>query len=428
MSKHRIAFVLHAKAGSSVKYLECRLKWESSRKVVAFSMGYRVDPDKWVAEAQRCRAGSFHGPAKTPASEINAEIERYVAAAARVFASRRDAPREAVASAMRAELGRPDRSDIPGVIQAYRQFCAEQASVKGWSASTVAKMDVTGRHIEDSGLFRSFTDVTKTNLNKYLAWLRDSLGLTDTTAHRQIANLRWFLFWAEDRGYVGADWHAFKPKFRQPDKPVVFLEWSELMAVWNYEGPTWMMDVRDVFVFCAFTSLRYSDAHALTWADVGDDALRVTTLKTYDALTIELNKWSREILERRKGKDPVYVFPRTTNQVMNRVLKQICKECGIDTPVKLTSYKGAVRTDEVKPKWEVIGTHAARRTFVVNALQMGVSPTVVMSWTGHSDYKAMKPYIAVADSARARAMAGFDRLENNTPEAADGATPGAGES
>ena len=151
----------------------------------------------------------------------------------------------------------------------------------------------------------------------------------------------------------------------------------------------------------------------------------MTTLKTYDALTIELNKWSREILERRRGKDEVHVFPRTTNQVMNRVLKEICRDCGIDTPVKLTSFKGAVRTDEVKKKWEVIGTHAARRTFVVNALQMGVSPTVVMSWTGHSDYKAMKPYIAVADSARAKAMAGFDRLENKTPGAADNATPGA---
>lgn len=425
MARYRIAFVLHAKAGSDVKYLECRLKWESSHKVVALSMGYRVDPDKWVAEAQRCKAGSFHGPGRTPASEINAEIERYVAAAARVFA-RKDSPsRDEAATAMRAELGRPDRKDLPGVVQAYRQFCAEQAAVKGWSESTRKKMDVTGRHIEDSGLFRTFADVTKPKLNRYVTWLRDDLGLTDTTAHRQVANLRWFLFWCEDRGYVKPDWHSFKPKFRQPDKPVIFLEWPELMAVWNYEGPAWMTDVRDVFCFCAFTSLRYSDAHALTWADIGEDALRVTTQKTYDALTIELNKWSREILERRRGKDDVYVFPRTTNQVMNRALKEICKECGIDTPVKLTSYKGAVRTDEVKKKWEVIGTHAARRTFVVNALQMGVSPTVVMSWTGHSDYKSMRPYIAVADSAKAKAMAGFDALGDKAPGAANDATPGA---
>ena len=427
--KYRIAFVLHAKAGApDVKYLECRLKWESSHKVVALSMGYRVDPARWVPEAQRCKAGSFHGPARTPASEINAEIERYAAAAAKVFTGLKDPSRETVASAMRAGLGRRDRTDLPGVVQAYRLFCAEQAAVKGWSASTIAKMDVTGRHIEDSGLFRTFADVTTTKLNKYIAYLRDDLGLTDTTAHRQIANLRWFLFWCEDHGYIGTKWHSFRPKFRQPEKPVIFLEWNELMAVWNYEGPAWKQDVRDIFVFCAFSSLRYSDAHALTWADVGEDALRVTTQKTYDALTIELNKWSREILERRRGKDDVFVFPRTTNQVMNRVLKDICKECGIDSPVKITRYKGAVRTDEVKKKWETIGTHAARRTFVVNALQMGVSPTVVMSWTGHSDYKSMRPYIAVADSARAKAMAGFDQLGEDTKKGPQSATLGATES
>ena len=69
------------------------------------------------------------------------------------------------------------------------------------------------------------------------------------------------------------------------------------------------------------------------------------------------------------------------------------------------------RLDEVRPKWEVIGTHAARRTFVVNALRLGVPPTVVMQWTGHSGYDAMRPYIAVADHrTRAYAMTRFDEL------------------
>lgn len=31
-----------------------------------------------------------------------------------------------------------------------------------------------------------------------------------------------------------------------------------------------------------------------------------------------------------------------------------------------------------------------------------------MEWTGHSDYKAMKPYIAVADNIRASNMSRFD--------------------
>ena len=31
-----------------------------------------------------------------------------------------------------------------------------------------------------------------------------------------------------------------------------------------------------------------------------------------------------------------------------------------------------------------------------------------MKWTGHSDYKAMKPYIDVADEIKAEAMKKFD--------------------
>ena len=65
---------------------------------------------------------------------------------------------------------------------------------------------------------------------------------------------------------------------------------------------------------------------------------------------------------------------------------------------------------------------------MVNALQMGISPTVVMKWTGHSGYDSMKPYIAVADAARATAMAGFDRLEKETPATADSAEAGATQS
>ena len=40
---------------------------------------------------------------------------------------------------------------------------------------------------------------------------------------------------------------------------------------------------------------------------------------------------------------------------------------------------------------------------------MGIAPQIVMKWTGHSDYKAMKPYIDIADSAKAEAMKLFDK-------------------
>ncbi len=64
--------------------------------------------------------------------------------------------------------------------------------------------------------------------------------------------------------------------------------------------------------------------------------------------------------------------------------------------------------DEVYPKYALIGTHTARRTFISNALMMGIPVNVVMQFTGHSDYKAMKPYIAIADRAKSEAMKMFN--------------------
>jgi hypothetical protein len=39
---------------------------------------------------------------------------------------------------------------------------------------------------------------------------------------------------------------------------------------------------------------------------------------------------------------------------------------------------------------------------------VGIPPQVAMKWTEHSDYQAMKPYIAIAERTKAGAMKLFD--------------------
>ena len=123
------------------------------------------------------------------------------------------------------------------------------------------------------------------------------------------------------------------------------------------------------------------------------DYIEVTTVKTADSISIELNKVTRDILEKYKGtpfKDGK-ALPNYSNKAMNRDIKELCKLAGINEEVRVTTYKGNVRTDKIQLKWKLVGTHTGRRTFIVNALSMGITPNVVMKWTGHSDYKAMKP-------------------------------------
>lgn len=92
--------------------------------------------------------------------------------------------------------------------------------------------------------------------------------------------------------------------------------------------------------------------------------------------------------------------------------------CSIDTPIMITEAYGSERKEYVVPKYELITTHCGRRTFISNAISMGIPPNVVMKWTGHSDYKAMLPYIEIADQSRMENMAKFN-IPNPTAKSQD---------
>ena len=74
--------------------------------------------------------------------------------------------------------------------------------------------------------------------------------------------------------------------------------------------------------------------------------IEVTTVKTADSISIELNKVTKAL-------------PNYTNQAMNRDIKELCRLAGIDEEIRVTTYKGNVRTDKIQPKWELVGTTPA---------------------------------------------------------------------
>ena len=143
-----------------------------------------------------------------------------------------------------------------------------------------------------------------------------------------------------------------------------------------------------------------------------EEHIEITTIKTADSLIIELNDHSKANLE--KYKDIPFqnnkALPVVSNQKMNEYLKELGELAEIDEPVRETYYKGNERIDEVTPKYALLSTHTGRRTFICNALALGIPVQVVMKWTGHSDYKAMKPYIDIADDIKIQAMNKFNLL------------------
>lgn len=244
-------------------------------------------------------------------------------------------------------------------------------------------------------------------------------NLRNTTIAKHLAFVRWFLRWAAQKGYYNGTVHdTFKPKIKGIDgnsKEIIYLTQSEIKTLETHQFlPTQsaLERVRDVFLFCCFTGLRYSDVAKLKRTDIKDGFIEVVTKKTNDGLRIELNKHSQAILDKYK-EIPLpgdLALPVISNVKMNAYLKTLGQVCGIDEPTRIVYFQGNKRFEDVLPKWALLTTHCGRRTFVVTALQLGIPSEVIMKWTGHSDFSAMKPYVKIVDELKARAMTRFDNL------------------
>ena len=325
----------------------------------------------------------------------------------------------------------------PNLFEVFDKFVAESKEKNAWSIATVKKITTLRNDLSAFKKGLRFSDLTESTLTRFVAYLRDDkklrtprkkkgerkkydeediTGLKNSTIEKKLENLRWFLKWATDHGYnTNLAFKTFRPTLKKTQKRIIFLSKDELRRVRELELPEERLSldpVRDVFLFCCYSGLRHSDVYNLRRSDVKNGCIEVTTVKTADSIVIELNQKTRSILKKYELVDfpENKALPVMQNQPMNRALKELCRLAGIDEEIRVTTYKGNERHDEVHPKWELVGTHTGRRTFIVNALSMGIPPNIVMKWTGHSDYKAMKPYIDIIDSFKADAMRKFDNL------------------
>lgn len=415
--KRNISFYLQ-KIYNGADDAECqirmRVRWNG--EILQFNCGYTISSSKWSSANSRCKKNSFNKKGY-PSSDINKELNRLEELAQDVFKSFE------VQGIIPGKQEYKDKFNLGngkslGIMQADKsfgkcilEFVSEQASVNSWTEGTIYKFRTLKRHLKNFKQDIKMSDFGNRMFVNFFDYMISTAGLRNATVQKYWKLLKWFLKWADKNGYLeNKDYMDFNPHLKDVrDREIVFLTWDELMAVYNLhfpDGKKHLERVRDVFCFQCFTSLRYSDVAKLKREDIAGNIVKVVTAKTGDTLQIDLNKYSRAILE--KYKDDERPLPVVTNQRMNQWVKEVCFLAGIDTPITTVYYKGARRIEETKPKYELVGTHTGRRTFICNALTMGIPAATVMEWTGHSDYKAMKPYIKIADAEKARAMKMFD--------------------
>ena len=429
--KRNIIFALESRKKNGVPIVEnvpIRMRVNFASQRIEFTTGYRIDVAKWDGDKQRVKNGCTN-KLKQSASEINAALLGYYTELQEIFkrfevaeiipspAEVKEAFNNRHGHNEKTELASADTSNVPSnfyeVFDDFVRVCGRQ---NDWTHSTFEKFAAVKNHLKNFRSELSFDFFDEEGLTEYVQYLREVREMRNSTIGKQLSFLKWFLRWSFKQGmHSNNAYDTFKPKLKDTQKKIIFLTWKELNKLREFKIPPAkqaLERVRDVFLFQCFTGLRYSDVFNLLRSDIKGDHIEVTTVKTSDSLIIELNDHSKAILD--KYKDVEFendkALPVITNQKMNDYLKELAELAEINEPVRQTYYKGNERIDEVTPKYALLGTHAGRRTFICNALALGIPPQVVMKWTGHSDYKAMKPYIDIADDIKASAMSKFNQL------------------
>lgn len=257
----------------------------------------------------------------------------------------------------------------------------------------------------------SFNEIDEKFYNSFVNYMIEDVGLTNNTVNKLTKNLKSFIKWALEQGYHQNE-NFRKFSYKENESEIFVLDWDELMHLYNLEiEKEYLRQVRDVFCFGCFTSLRYSDIYNLKKNQISNDIISIRVQKTKEVIQIPLNKYSKAILEKYNKIQGEKCLPVISNQKMNDYLKTVGELAGMKSIVTRVRYKGTERIEEHLPKYDILTTHIARKTFITNAFRLNIPVEVIMQISGHKDHKVFKRYNKIAQEQVKTAMERFNNID-----------------
>jgi len=246
-----------------------------------------------------------------------------------------------------------------------------------------------------------------TNFEKYLY----SHNLSTKTIKSMISSLKTVLKWSALYGAkvaIDIDAYSLKENYKRPR---ISLTYEEICKIYYYDFNHMNLNeklkntyerVRDHFVLSCFLGQRFSDTVRITSTNFDKSAgkFKITQQKTGNKAVVCFNDVfgefpiiAREILEKYE-----YNAPWTgTMSTFNQRLHEICKYAGLDDRVKHeVNNRGAIVVKSF-PKYELISSHCARRTFITNCVKRGLHSQQIKRASGHTSDKSFGLYVIWGD-------------------------------
>lgn len=228
--------------------------------------------------------------------------------------------------------------------------------------------------------------------NDYVNYLISVQNYAPTTVYRKMKFLRTVLYFIESLG-VKVNPFLHNSKFLTKDIEVdnIALSEKELQELENLDlsNDKRLEQVRDLFLVACYTGQRFSDLNKINQSNIIDNNyISIRQQKTNEPLTLPLLDSVRIILEKYD-----YKLPKISNVKYNEYIKEVAGKC--------ESLKQVYSTENDTPRFQMVSSHTARRTFVTLNYGKGVDLDTLKLGTGHKQTKTLQKYIKMNDKQKA---------------------------
>ena len=251
-----------------------------------------------------------------------------------------------------------------------------------------------------------------TSINKYIICFKAMIqNAMDQELHNNLIALRAFS----------------KKKIQETDKAKeIYLTKAEFQALYEMPLEGLKDKVRDVFLVGCYTCQRFSDYARLekenfTKTAKGTKVVRIVQEKTGNDVVIPILNDNLLHIAEKYG----YDIPKVNDVILNRYIKQILKELSSTVPSLarkertlltmkerekekqgLVSFERDNKGYVIKPRYELVSSHTARRSGITNLYLSGNFDTYqMMSISGHRDEKTFYEYIKLSSDEVADSIA-----------------------
>jgi integrase len=308
----------------------------------------------------------------------------------------------------------------------WDKFISSESQISGWTQGTVKRFNTALKHFKEFqkqyNYKIEFNSINDSFLEKFLDYHFNGINpktkernrFSNAFTEKNIKLLKWYLGWATRKGYnKNLKFQDFKIRLSKPkdDDNIVFLTVDEFLSVYALEiSNPGLAQARDVFCFGCLTGLRYSDIANLKKINVHGDNMILITQKTRKTLHIPLNEGAKVLLNKYKNLPGDKALPVISNQKFNDYLKDLGRLAELTNKVTIINYIGSDRIETVHPKWTLLTSHVARKTFITMGVYWKIPIETIVNITGQS-LDIVKRYYTIQDDQKRREMAKFNRLK-----------------